>query len=171
MGNYKEFCVSDLVSHLRYKGVTPDSFAGRVRYARLKRGFSQKSLAKIIGLNRNTIQNYEHGESPKTDNVMAIAKALGFRFSWLMTGEGAEEVEETHTSATPTTARAGPGSVSAEYIPEAADTLRMGGLVEGFGRAVETLSDIFHSRDQDAIRSITAVLEALWASTRRQESE
>jgi transcriptional regulator with XRE-family HTH domain len=142
-------------------------------YSRLlsvRNGMSRETFAAKIGISPRTVQRWElDGFLPKGDDLEKIASVFNINIHWLVTGQGPKHI--THTSATPTTARAGPGSVSAEYIPEAADTFRMGGPVEGFGRAAMMLSDIFNSRDQDAIRSITAFLEALWASTRRQGSD
>ncbi len=49
----------------------------KIKNIRKERGLSQEQLAKLCGLNRNSIYNYENGRrSPKSEDLIKIANAL-----------------------------------------------------------------------------------------------
>lgn len=54
-----------------------EAFGSRVRYLRLKCGFSQESLADKCGLDRTYIGGIERGErNPSLKNILKISQAL-----------------------------------------------------------------------------------------------
>lgn len=65
-------------------------FGARLKKRRENLGISQVGLAKKIGSNKSTIQNYEAGSSPKGDFLVLIAKELKCTTGWLLMGEGPE---------------------------------------------------------------------------------
>ena len=63
------------------------SFGKRIRQVRLSKGFTQESLADIVGLHRTYIGNIERGEeSVSVDNAKKIATALKISLSDLFKG-------------------------------------------------------------------------------------
>lgn len=55
-----------------------DSFAKRLKYFREKAKFSQKELARVIGINVTTYNKYEtRGNEPKIEILIKLANALG----------------------------------------------------------------------------------------------
>ncbi len=63
-------------------------FAIRLKNRREEIGLTQKELAKKIGADKNTIQNYEAGGYPKGDYSILLAKELRCTLDWLLMGEG-----------------------------------------------------------------------------------
>jgi transcriptional regulator with XRE-family HTH domain len=60
---------------------------GRVREARLKKGFSQESFADHCGLHRTYMGGIERGEhTPTIQTVFTLAKGLGITMSELLSG-------------------------------------------------------------------------------------
>lgn len=52
-------------------------FLKEIRYSRKKQGLSQEQLAKMSGLSRYTIMNFESGKrDPRIKDLRKIAKAL-----------------------------------------------------------------------------------------------
>ena len=144
--------------------VGDENFGNRLRFMREKKGLLQVDLAAKIGSSLSTIQNYESGKLPKGEYLLSLTRVLGCSADWLLTGKD----DTTSASDVQTSARPGPGSLTAEYIPAKADGLRPGGPVEGFGQAVEMLSDIFHSRDKVLIDTAISVLTTLSARCGRK---
>lgn len=63
--------------------------AARLKLALLARGMSQPALAKRIGVKRQTVHYWMTGATKNIDssNLFAVAKVLGIRPRWLVTGE------------------------------------------------------------------------------------
>ena len=61
----------------------------RIRAAREGAGMDQGQLADATGLSRQTISNYERGQTTRFSkgSVRLIAWATGFDFDWLLSGE------------------------------------------------------------------------------------
>lgn len=53
------------------------AFGDRLRDLRQRRGLTQKALAALAGLSRNTVMNLERGAVPALDTARALAGALG----------------------------------------------------------------------------------------------
>lgn len=82
----------------------------RIKSQRLIRGMTQEALAKLLGVNRVSVSQWERGDtSPKGDNLINLAKALGVRPEWLLFGEG---------SAISESATAGYRNVEPAVIPQ-----------------------------------------------------
>ncbi|EPR10122.1 helix-turn-helix domain-containing protein [Ruminiclostridium papyrosolvens] len=61
-----------------------NTFATRLRNARLEKGFSMEELGNMVGLRKTTIWNYEHSErQPKISVAIELAKALGVDWEYL----------------------------------------------------------------------------------------
>jgi transcriptional regulator with XRE-family HTH domain len=75
-------------------------FGHRLRKAREKCGLNQVELSKKIGVNKNTIQNYESGGRPRGDYLVAIADVLNCSTDWLLRGienkSSSQDVAEQH---------------------------------------------------------------------------
>lgn len=57
----------------------------QIKMVRNKRGYTQDELAAMVGMSSNTILNYEKDErDPKSQDLKAIAKALGVTTAFLM---------------------------------------------------------------------------------------
>ena len=61
--------------------------ADRLRKAREHAGLDQTELADLVGISRNTISNYERGQTaPKRPVLLAWSLATGVPRAWLETG-------------------------------------------------------------------------------------
>ena len=60
-------------------------------------GFTQAQLAALIGGRQSTVGNWMNGaaEMPQS-TAMAFQTALGIRWQWILTGEGALEAESPY---------------------------------------------------------------------------
>ena len=66
----------------------------RLNYARKKRGYTQDSLAKMIGVSRGVIFNLEKNKTnPQEIVIKAICQTLSINKAWLTDGTG--DMEET----------------------------------------------------------------------------
>ena len=76
-----------------------DGFAQRLKSARKQNNLSQKELGDAVGVSTVTIQNYENGQYPKGEYLIALSRELGCSTDWLLTGEANEgsTPRETHT--------------------------------------------------------------------------
>lgn len=71
-----------------------NTLGGRLLYIRKKRGYTQDSLGKAIGVSRGVIFNLEKNKSePQIIVLNAICSTLGIRRDWLVKGVG--EMENT----------------------------------------------------------------------------
>lgn len=66
------------------EGITPERFAERLKLYRTSKGYSQEDLAKLTGLTSATICRYEGGGMAKVNNAVALARALGIAFNYLI---------------------------------------------------------------------------------------
>lgn len=66
------------------------TFGARLKEARTSAGLSQAALAKSVDVTDGYICQLERGTrpSPRVDLCISIAKKLGVRAEWLMTGKG-----------------------------------------------------------------------------------
>ena len=64
--------------------------AQRIRLARRKAKLSQEALAKLLGLQRSAVSNWESANpaQPAMANLIAVAKATNVSLDWLATGKG-----------------------------------------------------------------------------------
>lgn len=64
--------------------------AQRIRLARRKAKLSQEALAKLLGLQRSAVSNWESANpaQPAIANLIAVAKAANVSLDWLATGKG-----------------------------------------------------------------------------------
>lgn len=64
--------------------------AQRIRLARRKAKLSQAALAKLLGVQRSAVSNWEsvNPAKPAIANLIAIAKAINVSLDWLATGQG-----------------------------------------------------------------------------------
>ena len=61
----------------------PEFSPSRLVIARMRKGLSQEDLAKIVGIDKSTINKYEQKtRRPDTTVIMQIADALGFPFTF-----------------------------------------------------------------------------------------
>ncbi|RUR69046.1 helix-turn-helix domain-containing protein [Variovorax guangxiensis] len=65
----------------------------RIKFARNKRGLTQKTLAEAAGVSTSTIGNLESGAREKPRELNAIARALHASVAWIEAGRGAWESE------------------------------------------------------------------------------
>lgn len=65
-------------------------FGKKLKERRELFGFIQSELAKKIGSNKGTIQNYELGSLPKGNYAIALAKVLECSLDWLLMDKGPE---------------------------------------------------------------------------------
>jgi repressor LexA len=65
------------------------SLSARLRLAREERELDQGSLAKKIDVAIRTLQRWEKGEQvPDSNYLLRLARVIGVRAEWLLTGEG-----------------------------------------------------------------------------------
>jgi transcriptional regulator with XRE-family HTH domain len=64
-----------------------ENFAQRMKSARKQINLSQKELGDAVGVSTVTIQNYENGQFPKGEYLIALARELQCSTDWLLTGE------------------------------------------------------------------------------------
>lgn len=70
------------------------AFAERLKEARIKKGFSQSELAKMVKLHYTQIGRYENkGAQPSADILSKLADALGVSVDFLMYGSQDEMAE------------------------------------------------------------------------------
>ena len=64
------------------------TMSDRLRKAREVTGLDQKQFAMHTGLSRNTVSNYENGNTtPRRPSLVLWAMATGVPMSWLVNGE------------------------------------------------------------------------------------
>lgn len=68
--------------------------AQRIRQARRKEKLSQEALAKLLGVQRSAVSNWEsvNPAKPAMTNLIAIAKATSVSLEWLATGQGSMQL-------------------------------------------------------------------------------
>lgn len=65
-----------------------DTFAARLKYARLLRHLSQSDLARRCGLSQSAISSYESGARKAPAKVLCLAQTLEVSIYWLSQGQG-----------------------------------------------------------------------------------
>lgn len=65
-----------------------ETFAERLRYARLLRGLSQGTLARACGLSQSAISSYENGTRQSPKKLLNLAQVLEVDIYWLSRGQG-----------------------------------------------------------------------------------
>lgn len=67
----------------------------RLKKVRTNNKISRDELAKLFGVGRASIQNYEYGErSPSADYLVKYYRYFGTNLHWLLTGNGAAHFQE-----------------------------------------------------------------------------
>lgn len=67
----------------------------RLKYARLKRNFTQNELATKLDIKPNNIGHYESGTAlPKLDTIIKISEVLNCSIDWLVAGKGEKPMSE-----------------------------------------------------------------------------
>ncbi len=81
-----------------------DTIAIRIKESRKLREFSQRDLAKKVGVTPAAISQYESAAESSTEpsikNLGKIAKILDVSFEWLATGRGVQGIEDFLTDIT-----------------------------------------------------------------------
>lgn len=66
-----------------------------ISHARISKGMSAIDLARALGVDRNTINNWEVGlRSPKADVIPELSSILGVSIGWLFRGCRSERRNE-----------------------------------------------------------------------------
>jgi len=65
-----------------------ETFAERLRHARLLRGLSQETLARACGLSQSAISSYENGTRQSPKKLLSLAQVLEVDIYWLSRGQG-----------------------------------------------------------------------------------
>lgn len=79
------------ISHISQKGVFEIEFRDNLRVLRLEKGFTQKELAELVGIDQSTIWGYESGEcKPKFDVATKLAKIFDVTVEELYSGQAEE---------------------------------------------------------------------------------
>lgn len=74
-----------------------NTLGDRLNYARKKNGYTQDSLAEMIGVSRGVIFNLEKNKTePQTIVINAICQTLKINKDWLLNGTG--QMEDTSES-------------------------------------------------------------------------
>ncbi len=61
------------------------NFSENLKEARVSRGFSQKEIADLLGIDRSTYVNYEAGKrEPNLERLRALAMTLGVSADYLL---------------------------------------------------------------------------------------
>lgn len=68
-----------------------NSFSGRLKDCRQKLNLKQADLAKIIGISKGSIQNYEAGMLPKGEHLIKLSEVLQCSTDWLLKGAVVEK--------------------------------------------------------------------------------
>lgn len=69
--------------------IQQDNVTLRIRMARQLTRRSQAELARILGVGRSAVANWECGRAhPSASHLGQLAKATGVTFEWLATGQG-----------------------------------------------------------------------------------
>lgn len=67
----------------------------RIRAQRKNAALTQVELAKMVGVARVSLTQWESGDtSPKGENLMKVARALGVTPDWLVSGRGDPSAQE-----------------------------------------------------------------------------
>jgi len=67
------------------------AIAVRLNQLREERGWSEREMARQLGVNANTLRPYLHDRTPKANQLARFARVLGVNLEWLATGTGPRE--------------------------------------------------------------------------------
>jgi transcriptional regulator with XRE-family HTH domain len=88
-------------------GATDESLSGRIVHAREEQGLTTSQFARRLGVNTETLHDWESGRSePRPNVLLRIAGMLNVSPTWLLTGKGESppdtmlETEMMHIQAT-----------------------------------------------------------------------
>ena len=71
------------------------TLAARIESARKRAGLSQAQLARRMGIERQSVQQWEHGETaPRQSRLTKLAQVLGVEAQWLLMGETDGQIED-----------------------------------------------------------------------------
>ncbi len=71
------------------------TLAARIESARMRAGLSQAQLARRMGIERQSVQQWENGETaPRQSRLTKLAQVLGVNAQWLLTGEPGGQIED-----------------------------------------------------------------------------
>ena len=150
---------SHVSSHVSDERTNRELFGARVKKCRKTLGLTQKDLAKKLGIDEKTLQNYEYGSLPKGNNLFYLSRALKCSLDWLVTGE------EWHAPGADTTA------LKAEYPPAPEPPRPKGQGETQFVEAVGWLKEIFDSNDPGVLQMILVDLKTLARGGARRETD
>jgi transcriptional regulator with XRE-family HTH domain len=68
------------------------TFSDRLKHARLLRGYTQKTLARMARLSQSAIGSYESGLRHSSRSLRKLAQVLKVELEWLETGKGPMEL-------------------------------------------------------------------------------
>ena len=72
-----------------------ETFAVRLRNARILRGLSQHALARLCGVSQSAISSYENGTRLAPKRLLHLAQALDVDIYWLSQGQGSPARQPT----------------------------------------------------------------------------
>jgi transcriptional regulator with XRE-family HTH domain len=92
----------------------------RIRRARREAGFTQDQLAKMAGVSKSAVSQWEGGDIKKitADNFLAMAKALNVNAIWLPSGKGPMRQQQTQSESGQQQAQIGCGQKTPHGQPE-----------------------------------------------------
>jgi len=73
-----------------------DTISKRLKFVRLKKGWTQGQLAAAAGVSQGTIGNIESGARQAKASLIEICEPLGVTYKWLATGEGVMDNSKTN---------------------------------------------------------------------------
>lgn len=90
----------------------------RIKEARVSAGYNQPKLAKIIGVTKGAISQWEkeNVQNLKNHHLFALSKATGYSAEWIATGEGAKLIS-TDTQDIDDAQNVEPGISNAVRVP------------------------------------------------------
>jgi transcriptional regulator with XRE-family HTH domain len=98
-----EFCTQRSTTLYRGSGTlyrmgngVPKTFGDRIELILAETGLSQTELAKIAGVNKQTVTEWISGrsKSPRPESLFAIEDQLFYAARWLGTGEGEKKIKK-----------------------------------------------------------------------------
>lgn len=89
---------ADLSSSPSMQRAVVNAFGERLRGRRERLGLRKQDIAAGVGVSLTTIQQYEHGQMPKGEFAIRLARVLRCSLDWLLAGKGDENglVQDTN---------------------------------------------------------------------------
>lgn len=81
---------SSLLNQRTSKLYAMDTLGERIRYARERAGLDQAGLAKLVGVSKSAVNQWELGKTKnlRLDNLFKLERATGFAAMWIGVAEG-----------------------------------------------------------------------------------